>query len=187
MVNTETDILFENLKRGSEQTFKKVYEDNRNKFLNYARRYNLPDDDIIDIYQDVYIIFYTNIMEGKIEKFTSSISTYLFSIGKYLIFDKMKKDRKTYNPDFDISILKEKNSLTDEGFELEDQTLTKEQVLLRTHFASLGKKCQELLTLFYYRGFTIKDIIATGNYMNENVVKSAKSRCMKTLKERIKN
>ena len=53
------------------------------------------------------------------------------------------------------------------------------------HFGALGKKCQELLTLFYYRGYTIQEIMEAENYNSENVVKAAKSRCMKTLRERI--
>src|SRR5690606_36626853 len=92
---------------------------------------------------------------------------------------------KTINPDFDLSLIREKEELVDVNIELEQEELTIEQVLLKKHFSTLGKKCQELLTLFYYRGYTIKDIIETSDYTSENVVKSAKSRCMKTLKERI--
>ena len=185
MHRVQENITIEDLKQGSDLLFKKIYEDNRDKFLNFARKYNLSQDDNIDVYQDAYIIFYNNVMQGKVQEFTSSISTYLFSIGKYLIFDKMKKNNKTINPDFDLSIVREKEELVDPDLEMEKQELTTEQVLLKKYFVTLGKKCQELLTLFYYRGFTIKDIIEAGDYTNENVVKSTKSRCMKTLKERI--
>ncbi|WP_417212385.1 RNA polymerase sigma factor [Bizionia sp.] len=185
MESVQENITIEDLKQGSDLLFKQIYEDNRDKFLNFARKYNLPQDDTIDIYQDAYIIFYNNVMEGKVEKFTSSISTYLFSIGKYLIFDKMKKNNKTINPDFDLSLIRERDALVDASFDLDPDDLTAEQILLKKYFGTLGKKCQELLTLFYYRGYSIKDIIATSEYTSENVVKSAKSRCMKTLKERI--
>lgn len=71
------------------------------------------------------------------------------------------------------------------ALELESPDLTREQRLLKEHFKGLGAKCQELLTLFYYRGYTIQEIMEKGDYNSENVVKAAKSRCMKTLKERI--
>ncbi|MBP94291.1 MAG: RNA polymerase subunit sigma-24 [Flavobacteriaceae bacterium] len=187
MESVQKNITIEDLKQGSDLLFKQIYENNRDKFLNFARKYNLSHEDNIDVYQDAYIIFYNNVMQGKIEEFTSSISTYLFSIGKYLIFDKMKKNNKTINPDFDLSIIREQNELVDASFELDNEALTTEQVLLKKYFGTLGAKCQELLTLFYYRGYTIKDIIAATEYASENVVKSAKSRCMKTLKERINN
>lgn len=185
MHKVEKSISVEDLRQGSDLLFKKIYEDNRDKFLNFARKYNLSQEDNIDIYQDTYIVFYNNVMEGKIESFTSSISTYLFGIGKYLIFNKMKKNNKTINPDFDLSIIREQEDLEDSNLEMETEELTTEQVLLKKYFVTLGKKCQELLTLFYYRGFTIKDIIQTSEYTSENVVKSAKSRCLKTLKERV--
>ncbi|WP_055444588.1 RNA polymerase sigma factor [Lacinutrix himadriensis] len=185
MHRVQNNITIEDLKEGSDLLFKNIYEDNRDKFLNFAKKYNLSQEDNIDVYQDAYIIFYNNVMQGKVQEFTSSISTYLFSIGKYLIFDKMKKNNKTINPDFDLSIVREKEELVDPELDLEQKELTTEQILLKKYFVTLGKKCQELLTLFYYRGFTIKDIIETGSYTSENVVKSAKSRCMKTLKERI--
>src|SRR5690606_25650924 len=175
MHRVQENITVEDLKIGSELLFKRIYEDNRNHFINFAKKYHLSQEDTIDVYQDAYIIFYNNVMEGKVEKFTSSISTYLFSIGKYLIFDKMKKNNKTINPDFDFSLIRERDALVDASFDLDPDDLTAEQILLKKYFGTLGKKCQELLTLFYYRGYSIKDIIATSEYTSENVVKSAKS------------
>lgn len=184
MSNQAEDITLEELKQGSEKKLRKVYEDNRDKFINFAKRYNLPQDDVIDIYQDAYVAFYNNVMSGKIKKMTSSISTYLFSIGKYLIFDKMKKNNKTISSDYNMDIVRDQEDVM-ENITIDTKELTHEQQLLRTHFKDLGKQCQELLNLFYYRGFTIKDILNHGDYKSENVIKSAKSRCLKSLKERI--
>ncbi|HEA20122.1 hypothetical protein LCGC14_1852330 [marine sediment metagenome] len=184
MENDQVEIKLEDLRTGSDTVLRKVYEENREKFLNYARRYNLSEDENIDVYQDAYIIFYDNVMSGKIERFTSSVSTYLFAIGKYLIFDLIRKNKKTVGSDFDLSRVGDDNLPTD-TIEMERAELTTEQFLLQKHFTTLGTKCQELLTLFYYRGYNIQEIMAHENYNSENVVKAAKSRCMKTLRERI--
>ncbi|WP_452221875.1 RNA polymerase sigma factor [Lacinutrix salivirga] len=184
MNNVEHTITVEELKQGSDLLFKQIYNDNRDKFINFARRYNVSHDDIIDVYQDAYVAFYNNVKSGKLEVLTSSVSTYLISIGKYLIFDKMKKNSKTINPDFDLTIVR-KDEVVVDAFEIETEDLTTEQRLMKKHFATLGKQCQELLNLFYYRGFTIKDILELGKYNSENVIKSTKSRCMKSLKEKI--
>ena len=61
--------------------------------------------------------------------------------------------------------------------------LTEQQQRLRTFFKKLGKKCQLVLTLFYYRGLTIEEIVEHTDYGNANTVKAQKSRCLKTLKE----
>lgn len=181
----DSNITLDDLKQGSEQAFKQVYLENREKFINFARRYSLSEDELTEVYQDTYIAFYDNIMNGKIKTFTCSISTYLFSIGKYLIFQKVKTSQKTVNPDYDLQIVRD-NEVDVDTLDIENDELTEEQQLLKANFGTLGKQCQELLTLFYYRGYTIKDILELGNYNSENVVKSAKSRCLKTLKERIK-
>lgn len=185
MSTVDIDITIEDLQKGSEIIYKTIYENNRAKFIHFARRYNLDDDDIIDVYQDAYIAFYNNVMSGKLQFLSSSISTYIFSIGKFMVFDRLKKKNKIKTVDFDLSLL-QKEAIIIDSIELETDTLTNEQHLLKKHFKTLGKQCQELLTLFYYRGFTINEILKHGDYNTENVVKSAKSRCMKTLRERIK-
>lgn len=184
MKNEQAEITLEDLQKGSDKVLRQVYEENRDKFLNYAKRYNLSKDENIDIYQDAYIIFYDNVMGGKLEKLTSSVSTYLFGIGKYLIFDLMRKNKKTVSGNYDLSSVGEYD-MSVGAIEIQRPDLTTEQRLLQKHFGTLGAKCQELLTLFYYRGFTVQEIMAHENYNSENVVKAAKSRCMKTLRERI--
>lgn len=185
MKNGQAEITLHDLRKGSDKVLRQVYEENREKFLNFARRYSLSEDENIDVYQDAYVIFYDNVMSGKIESFTSSVSTYLFGIGKYLIFDQMRKNKKTVGSNYDLTRVAETDTLV-ETMEIEKPGLTTEQQLLQKHFGAMGKKCQELLTLFYYRGYTIQEIMDASDYNSENVVKSQKSRCMKTLRERIK-
>ncbi|GGH34304.1 RNA polymerase subunit sigma-24 [Mangrovimonas yunxiaonensis] len=174
------------LRSGSERTQREVYEANRDKFLNFAKRYALSEEDVIDVYQDAYIIFYNNIVSGKLEVLTSSISTYLFSIGKNLIMDRLRKQKRQLKTnDYTHLVQDETSDLS--ALDLEPEALSEEQELLRTHFGTLGKKCQEILTLFYYRGFTISEILEFSDYNSENVIKSQKSRCLKTLRELIKS
>lgn len=184
MQEKKIDFTLEELRKGSDKVLKRVYEENRGKFINWARRYHLSEEENIDIYQDAYVIFYDNVMSGKVESFTSSISTYLFGIGKYLIFDQMKKNKRKVSSEFDLGIVGEEDEVVS-TLEIENEGLTQEQELLQKYFGTLGKQCQELLTLFYYRGFTINEIMEHAEYNSENVVKSTKSRCMKTLRERI--
>jgi RNA polymerase sigma factor (sigma-70 family) len=46
----------------------------------------------------------------------------------------------------------------------------------------LGGKCREILYLFYYRGFSLEEIVEKLGYSNKDVAKSQKSRCLKSLK-----
>ncbi|MGB5646091.1 MAG: sigma-70 family RNA polymerase sigma factor, partial [Muriicola sp.] len=93
------NALFESLKNGSDSAFKGVYEGNRELFLNFARKYGLGDEDVLDIYQDTYIAFYENIQHGKLTELKSSVSTYLISIGKYKIMERLRKNSKRIEND----------------------------------------------------------------------------------------
>ncbi len=176
------DILI-TLKKGHHQSLEKIYTDYRAAFLQFAKKYDLDSDSLIDIYQDAFIALREHAISGKLDEIKSSVKTYLFSIGKYMIYDHLKKQKKTVSYEDTIGH-KEASDLTEV---FQEPTLTTEQQLLRQHFRNLGKRCQEMLTLFYYRGLTIDEITESLGYENKNVVKSQKSRCLKSLKELIKS
>lgn len=178
--------LFEALKNGSEAAYKKVYEDNRALFLNFAKRYNLENEETLDIYQDAYVALYENIQNGKFSELKSSIGTYLISIGKYKILERLRKNSKQTNNEL---LLSRVEVIDDEieAFDIVYEELTTEQKLLKMYYEKLGEKCKQILTMFYYKQYNIKEIMVKGNYNTENVVKSQKSRCLKTLKDAINN
>jgi RNA polymerase sigma-70 factor (ECF subfamily) len=187
MEKQSEQLLFISLKNGSETAFKEVYETNRGLFINFARKYGLGDDDILDVYQDAYIVFYENVRNGKLVEMKSTVATYLISIGKYKILDRLRKNSKRVdNNDGILSIVEEVDEEL-ETFDIVNETLSPEQRLLQKYFEELGEKCKAILTMFYYKKYNIKKILVEGGYNSENVVKSQKSRCLKTLKESIKN
>lgn len=180
------EALFKLLKNGSEAAFKKVYESNRELFINFARKYGLGNDDILDIYQDTYVVFYENIRNGKLIEMKSAIATYLISIGKYKILERLRKNNKKVDSSEVLNAVKDVDYQL-ESFDIVYEELSPEQKLLQKHFETLGEKCKAILTMFYYKKFNIKKIMIEGGYKSENVVKSQKSRCLKTLKDSIKN
>lgn len=170
--------VLELLKRGDKVTLKKVYISYKEDFILFAKKYPIAEDVILDIYQDVIVALVENIALGKLETLKSSLKTYLFSIGKYMIYDFLRKNKKVF--------------VTDTFEEIEDnygflfkKELTSNQKKLNYFFKKLGSKCKEILTLFYYRGFTIDEISKHLNYNNKDVVKSQKSRCLKNLKDKM--
>ncbi|MDY8136868.1 sigma-70 family RNA polymerase sigma factor [Aquimarina sp. 2201CG5-10] len=170
------------LKKSHNRALEKMYTKYRESFLQFAKKYDLDNDALIDIYQEAFIALREHAINGKLDDLKSSIKTYLFSIGKYMIYDQLKKNNKTVSLDNHVDLKENPDAI--EVFK--EPELTPEQQLLRQHFKNLGKRCQEMLTLFYYRGLTIDEITESLGYENKNVVKSQKSRCLKSLKELIK-
>ncbi len=67
-----------------------------------------------------------------------------------------------------------------------EEELTPAQLKLKAGIKELGKKCQEIIRLFYFHRYSIAAIAEDLGYSNENVVRSHKSRCLKKLKTMIK-
>lgn len=168
--------LIEQLKSGDEKTIRKIYEDHKNGFLLFANRYALDKDELIDIYQDAVIALIENAKKGKIDELKSSLTTYLFGIGKFMIFQRLKKKNKTI-PSDEL-----------ERFELEYDDYSEDEMniqllSLREGLKKLGEQCLKVLTLFYYEEKKLDEIQALLGYTNKDVLKSQKSRCLKQLKD----
>lgn len=170
------------LKKGDEKTIHSIYVENKNGFILFAARYNLPADDLLDIYQDSIIALCENAKKGTIDTLESSISTYLFSIGKYMIYKKLKSKNNRVAIDYDEKL----PQVIEDEYDDEDAD-ENEVKMLQLNFKKLGEKCQKVLMLFYYEEKKLDDIQIELNYTNKDVLKSQKSRCLKQLKDLIKN
>lgn len=176
------DQLILQLKNADKKALKMIYIENRTAFINFARKFSVSENDIIDAYQDAIIALSEKALQGELDNLKCSIKTFLFGIGKYLLFEKARKNKKRV---LDFPLEKEDYNYKNiaEGFL--EETPNQLEILLQKGFVSLGKKCKEVLRLFYYRGFTIEEISEKLGYKDKNVVKSHKSRCIKQLKEKI--
>ena len=179
MKNDNTKNILELIRKGDNATFQKIYSDNRDAFINFSKKYGVNSYDASDIYQDAILVFHKNVVTGKINELNSSISTYLFAIGKYKIFHTFRENSKMkYSDDIEIS---EKSF--DYDVNLYPDNLTNQQRLLKIGLNKLGERCKDILTLFYYQGFTLDEITEVLKYSDKKVLKSQKSRCVKQLKE----
>ena len=54
------------IKSGDREVLQKIYNENRDTFIKFSKKYNVEEYDALDIYQDAVLIFYENIISGKI-------------------------------------------------------------------------------------------------------------------------
>ena len=161
------------LRNDDKKALEEVYLSYKDAFVNYGLQFSLDRDDLIDVYQDSVIAMYQNFTQKQTQLHASSLKTYLFSIGKHKIYDRLKERKQMVG-----------TVVTDEDYEeieLTETILSDEQLQLRKFFGRLGESCQNILKLYYYRGLTIKEIVSLTQYKDENTVKSHKSRCLKKL------
>ena len=164
----------------TEEVIRSFYRDHRDEFIRFGIKYGMDKGSLIDIFQDVVIIFFEQKEAGKIDQLNCTDKTYLFSLGKYKIIENLRKKKKNANylseQTYEVHINPE---------EFRETTLTERQKKLAYGLKQLGEKCRNLIKLFYLRQLTISEIVEMMGYKNENVVKAHKSRCMKNLKENV--
>ncbi|MFL0681702.1 MAG: RNA polymerase sigma factor [Algoriphagus aquaeductus] len=164
------------LKAGDRETLKQIYLSHKKGFRLFAKRYTSDDDLIDNAYQDAIIVLAENAQKGKIQTLNSSIGTYLYSVGKFILFKSLKKNHLTSELTEEV-----KEELISESFEEE----TKDEMILRLRqkLENLGPKCREILRLFYYQAKSLDEICQIMGYDSKEVLKSTKSRCLKSLKD----
>lgn len=172
----ETERTVALLKKDDEKTIRDLYNEYRPGFLLFSNRYGLDKNQVLDIYQDAIIALCENAQKGHLDELTSSIKTYLFSIGKYMIFAQMRKKKR-------IDEFANIEDFEGQWVDYSEERENKDIQLLRKSLSKLGGKCQEILKLFYYKEYNLDEITQLMKYENKNVAKSQKSRCIKQLKD----
>ncbi len=164
----------EQLRADDKEALKKVYIAYKQEFLNYAKRYPLNREDIIDCYQDAIIAMHQNFATKGLELQNSSIKTYLFGIGKNKLFRKLKKNGQL------IHMEKLSDSILEVSIEEIGENPRIAELAMKLN--NISESCQSLLKLFYYRNLTIDEIVEVTDYKDGNTVRSHKSRCIRRLK-----
>lgn len=182
MKDNQIEIL-EQLQKDPDKVLVSLYKQYRKEFLSWAyKTYGVLEEDSTDCFQDAMIVFYRNTKNGKLNELHSSVKTYLFSIGKNLLFRKLK-DKNRHLP-LNESIYQEADNHNLEfpelyhGFSIENKVA--EMV------KKLKDPCKSILKYFYYRGFSMDEIAQEMNYKNASTVKAQKVRCIKELQGLIK-
>lgn len=169
-------VTIDALIKGDDATLVLLYESNKQQFLLFSSKYNIDNEDAIDIYQDAIIALIELARKGKLNQLKSSVSTYLFAIGKYMVFKKKKLSNNT-------TTLENLDNLLIEWELYDAEKDKKEIVTLQKYYQQLGNTCKDILYLFYYKSYKLSKICELLQYDNTDVVKSQKSRCLKKLKQ----
>lgn len=177
--------LFEAIKQGRHELIDELYKQHRAAFLVYAQRQLYATEaDAADCFQDAVIAFYKNIVGGRLTELTCGIQTYLFTIGKRMVYRRnQQRHRETpTEPDaggqleggpteeLDLSLL---NRYEDDH----------RKAVLAKGMAGLGEPCRRLLTLFYYHRYPMESIVNTLNFSSPGAARIKKMRCLGQLKK----
>ncbi len=184
--NTSADeALFQRIKAGQHDLLETLYTQHRAAFLKYAtQQLYAEEEDAADCFQDAVIVFYKNVVSGKLIELTCSIRTYLFAVGKRIVY-KRNQQRRRESP-VDLETERNPSDELDLGIyeRIEDDH---RRTVLLTAISQLGDNCQQILKLFYYHRYPIESIQVALEYSSPGAVRVKKLRCLDQLKQLLKN
>ncbi|MCM8810260.1 MAG: RNA polymerase sigma factor [Candidatus Omnitrophica bacterium] len=160
--NLNEKFLIVQAKKGDKEAFSQLIKQVEKRLFNVA--YIINPEDAEDIVQDTFLQAYSSIKKFKGK---SSFYTWIYRIMMNLIYKKYK--RKKIN--FKKSIIKNENNKDEE---------LKEK--LRIALTKLHPKFSQIITLFYFEDYSIKEISEILN-IKEGTVKSRIFKAKKYLKK----
>lgn len=179
---TENEQLLAQIKRGDPRVLEQLYKKYRPMFITWAEsNFDCDEDDAVDIFQRSFTFLYYNIKDDKLTTLTSSLKTYLFSIGRNLFRAKFRDKHSSL-----LSI--EGNMEVDEKMDsniLDDYNHAHEKELVRKLLNKIGDPCKTLLELIYIHNYAVESIVEEMDYSDERVVRKRKCLCLKRLREMI--
>jgi len=175
--------LIAQLKQRDRNALTNVYQDYKTEFFRFMSRYNAEKNTLEDIFQDALIVLYENAQAGKLDELKSTLKTYLFGTGKFMLFKHFRDSKKETFTDENYVFDNYEQAVIEDVYK--DEEPSDHHKILAANFKKLGDKCREILELFYLQGLKLDEIVTVQGYENKNVVKSQKSRCLKSLKELI--
>lgn len=179
----ENHSLIDKIKhRNSERELKEIYQAYRNEFLLWAvRNHSCTMEEAKDVFQQSIIIFYENIMSGKISHLTSQLKTYLFGIGKNKLLELSREKSRIKGQYNDVVYLNQEIFFEEMNEAYEEQLQFVECCMVK-----LGNPCRNLLELYYYKKKSMVTIAEIMGYKNSDTVKNLKYKCLQRLKHLFK-
>ncbi|MEJ0032185.1 MAG: sigma-70 family RNA polymerase sigma factor [Bacteroidota bacterium] len=139
-----------------------VYEKYRREYINWIKRFgNCSADDAGEYFQGTILIFYENVMNGKLTSLQSSLKTYLFGIGKNLVMHQYRRNVRGERVKAEF-ILQTHIADTAQDLIAEDNDLA----LIHRCFERIGDPCHRLLELFYFHQKSMEEICSELGYKN---------------------
>ena len=136
----------------------------------YVRENNGSDDDALDIFQDALVVLCRKVKAGGFV-LTVPLKSYLLAVVRNCWLHELRQRGK----------LPAGTAQTEAAAaELREEPLF---VLAEAAFNTLGEKCRQLLTMFYFNKASFKVIAATLAFSDEKVAKNQKYRCLQKAKE----
>jgi RNA polymerase sigma factor (sigma-70 family) len=160
--------------RRERQCLKQLYQAHQRPVLQFIMNNSGSEAEGKDIFQEGLLVLYKQIREGKFRG-ESQLRTYLFSICKYLWFQKLKKENRRAelqeNYEWDPQEIDPYRAMQDE----------EQKKMVLALFEELGQACKKILLASLYDNKSMEEIARESGFKNEQIARNKKYKCLKRL------
>lgn len=175
--------MIEQIKNGDTKPLVELYILYQEEFIVWSvSKFGIPEEEAKDIFQDTIVAFYNNIISGKLTELSSNVKTYLFAIGKFTIYNYLKKNSNRGNI-LPLEFIKDENSIAMAEIENDDEL----QELIAALIEKLPEKDKEILKKYYFERKSFKEIANEMGYASEEVARKKKHFSLKKLIDEVKS
>ncbi|MFP4090728.1 MAG: RNA polymerase sigma factor [Cyclobacteriaceae bacterium] len=136
--------------------------------------------DAEDVMQEVLIVFVEMVRKQKYEG-RASVKSFLYTLTRNMWISELRK-KGSANRRHEVYESEKESFEAD----ISEYLAHKEgQQIVERLFEELGKKCQQILTLFYYEEMPMKEVLQHTDFDNEQVLRNKKYKCLKSLIQRV--
>jgi DNA-directed RNA polymerase specialized sigma24 family protein len=132
--------------------------------------------DAKDIFQDTLIIYYEKLKEEQFEPRINE-TAYLAGIAKHLWFQKFNREKQTIS----LADIESEITVPPDFFPKEETNK------LLTFLELTGKKCLDLLSVFYYHKQSMNQIAHSFGFSGERSATVQKYKCIEKIRDQVKS
>ena len=180
--NLSDEELVASLRSGSQinESVKAIYRNHFDNLSWYIMNNSGSRQDAEDVFQEVVVNFIDLVQKDKFRG-ESTVKTFLFSLNRHTWLNELKRRGRALAREEKYERGQERTE-TDVSHLIADREAKQAVVNV---VAKLGETCQKILLMFYYNNLSMKEILESLNYENEQVVRNKKYKCLKQLEQMI--
>ncbi len=174
--------LVANLRAGKsmDEAIKAIYRNHFESLCWYIMNNSGSRQDAEDVFQEVVLSFIDLVQRDKFRG-ESTVKTFLFSLNRYTWLNELKRRGRAQAREEKYERGQERTEM-DASHYIADREGKAELTRL---VGELGETCRKILLLFYYENLSMREILETLHYENEQVVRNKKYKCLKQLEQMI--
>ncbi len=172
--------LVANLRTGQrmDETIKTIYRNHFESLGWYVMNNSGSRQDAEDVFQEVVLAFIDLVQKDKFRG-ESTVKTFLYSLNRHTWLNELKRRGRALVREEKYEKGREQTE-ADTAHLIADREGKSEIIKL---VGSLGETCKKILLLFYYENLSMREILETMHYENEQVVRNKKYKCLKQLEQ----